>query len=216
MRFNLSEEFYSLTVQYNQIVWPLIIVLYISAAIILNIIIKKPGKYDKIIALVLAIESLWLGVVYWLIVSFLQDPLTSTIIGILWILISMMFVFHGIYKQSLSFAYTKDSYSLIGLICILYALIGYPIIQLLYGQMYPEMLLFGGTPCPFTIFTFGLLLWTDKKVPIIIPLLLLIYAIPVGIFAVLLYQVWVDMALIPVGIIGFILIYKRNSKILSE
>jgi hypothetical protein len=212
----MSEDVYQLTAQYNQVIWPLIIIFNILAILMILIVILKPGKYNKDISLVLAFESLWLGVVYWLIFSYPQDPVTSTIIGVLWILITAAFLFIGVYKDSLSFNFTKDFYSIIGLITILYALVGYPIIQMIEGHFYPAMLLLGAAPCPFTIFTFGFLLWTDKKVPIIIPLLLLIYAIPVGIFAVLLYQIWVDLALIPVGIIGFILIYHKNTRLYSE
>lgn len=216
MSNNPSQEVYNITAQYNQAIWPIIILVSVLAIVIIILAIIKPGKYNKIIALILALESFWLGIVYWLIVSFQQDPAGSSIIGVLWIIIGVVFLYIGVYKEGLSFKFTGDSSSIIGAIFMVYALVGYPILQMMYGQFYPAMLLFGGAPCPFTIFTFGLILWTDKKVPIIIPLLLLIYAIPVGFLATFLYQIWVDLALIPVSIIGLILIYYRNSKKFSD
>lgn len=216
MSNSASQETYRITAEYNQAIWPIIIIVSVLAIIMILLAIRKPGKYDKIFALILALESFWLGIVYWLIVSFPQDPVTAIIIGVLWILIGLAFLYLGVFKKDLSLTYTGDSASIIGAIFILYALVGYPILQMLYGQFYPAMLLFGGAPCPFTIFTFGLLLWTDKKVPMIIPLLLLIYAIPVGIVATLVYQIWVDIALIPVSIIGIYLIYTKNSKLMSN
>jgi hypothetical protein len=216
MSNNPSQEVYNITAQYNQAIWPIIILVSVLAIVIIILAIIKPGKYNKIIALILALESFWLGIVYWLIVSFQQDPAASSIIGVLWIIIGVVFLYIGVYKEGLSFKFTGDSSSIIGAIFMVYALVGYPILQMMYGQFYPAMLLFGGAPCPFTIFTFGLILWTDKKVPIILPLLLLIYAIPVGFLATFLYQIWVDLALIPVSIIGLILIYYRNSKKFSD
>jgi len=44
---------------------------------------------------------------------------------------------------------------------IVYALIAYPLIGLAAGERYPAMPLFGVTPCPLLIFTFGLMLWAS-------------------------------------------------------
>lgn len=216
MSNSASQETYRITAQYNQAIWPVIILVSVLAIIIILLAIRKPGKYDKIIAFILTLESFWLGIVYWLIISFPQDPVSATFIGVLWILIGIGFLYFGVVKEALSFKYTGDSSSIIGAIFILYALVGYPLLQMMYGQYYPAMLLFGSAPCPFTIFTFGLLLWTDKKVPIVVPLLLFIYAILVGMVATFVYQIWVDIALIPVSIIGFYLIYTKNSTLSSD
>ena len=45
---------------------------------------------------------------------------------------------------------------------ILYALVLYPLIGLAVGERYPAMPLFGVTPCPLLIFTFGLMLWASR------------------------------------------------------
>ena len=42
---------------------------------------------------------------------------------------------------------------------VAYAMIAYPIIGLAVGESYLAMPLFGVTPCPLLIFTFGLMLW---------------------------------------------------------
>ncbi len=50
----------------------------------------------------------------------------------------------------------------------------YPLIGVASGHRYPAMPMFGVAPCPTTIFTFGLLLWTIDRVPkylLLIPLL---------------------------------------------
>jgi hypothetical protein len=56
---------------------------------------------------------------------------------------------------------------------ILYALVVYPILGALSTHAYPSAPTFG-LPCPTTIFTFGILLWTDPTPPrhlLVIPVL---------------------------------------------
>ena len=95
---------------------------------------------------------------------------------------------------------------------ILYALLMYPIIDIIIGHYYPAIPFFGVVPCPTTIFIFGLLLMTDRKVPKIIAIIPLCFSIIVGFTMVLSFQVWADIGMITSGILGSILIYYRNSK----
>ena len=60
----------------------------------------------------------------------------------------------------------------LGLAFAAYAAILYPLIGMMTGHRYPAMPMFGVTPCPVTIFTFGMLLAT---VP---PISLWLLAIP--------------------------------------
>jgi hypothetical protein len=56
---------------------------------------------------------------------------------------------------------------------IAYALIVYPLIGMSLGHAYPYLPTFG-VPCPTSIFTFGVLLWTTGRVPrhvLVIPVL---------------------------------------------
>ena len=49
----------------------------------------------------------------------------------------------------------------------------YPLIGLWTGEAYPASPMFGVTPCPVTIFTFGVLLMTSARVPwgvLVVPL----------------------------------------------
>jgi len=44
-------------------------------------------------------------------------------------------------------------------------MVGYPAIEHLLGRGYPRLVAFGLMPCPTTVFTWGMLLWTDRRVP---------------------------------------------------
>ncbi len=69
---------------------------------------------------------------------------------------------------------------------------------------------FGLTPCPLVVFTFGLLLLTNTKVPkslFVIPFLWSVSGfIPVYI------GIWEDGGLIIAGILGTIMIIRRDKK----
>jgi Family of unknown function (DUF6064) len=80
------------------------------------------------------------------------------------------------------------------------------------GQTFPGSPTFG-TPCPTTIFTFGLLLWADKKVPLSLLIIPVLWSI-VGTLAALNFGIKEDFGLLVAGTIGttFIIWYNLTSK----
>lgn len=48
---------------------------------------------------------------------------------------------------------------------VVYAAVVYPLVGMWSGHRYPELPMFGITPCPVTIFTFGLMLLAASPVP---------------------------------------------------
>jgi hypothetical protein len=50
---------------------------------------------------------------------------------------------------------------------VVFALVLYPVIGYTFGHIYPSSPTFG-LPCPTTIFTFGIFLWSDKRLPVAI------------------------------------------------
>ncbi|MBE0675670.1 MAG: hypothetical protein IH591_13495, partial [Bacteroidales bacterium] len=102
-----------------------------------------------------------------------------------------------------------DLFGLIGAILVIYALIGYPLIANFTGRGYPHLLLTGMMPCPTAIFTMGLLLWTEKPIPKIVPVIPVIYALT-GFVPVKLGVVE-DIGLIVAGIVtGLLLAYRER------
>jgi hypothetical protein len=93
-----------------------------------------------------------------------------------------------------------------------YALLAYPAIGLWLGHAYPALPLFGVTPCPVTIFTFGCLLFSNTPVPwsvFAIPVLwsliggsaaFLLFTIPIRVFASLVN--WAATAMIANWFLG--------------
>jgi hypothetical protein len=89
--------------------------------------------------------------------------------------------------------------TILGALMVLYALIGYPLLGTAAGHGWPRAPMFGITPCPTAIFTFGMLLWTDRRVPRYLPPIPVLWAV-VGFFAALQLTIYEDFGL-PVAMV---------------
>ena len=203
------EQFFDVFGVYNQAVWPMQIVLYLLALIAIFFAFIKFKNSDKIISAVLAFFWLWIGIVYHLI-YFTAINKAAYLFGILFIGQGLLFFYVGDMKSKLSFKFHADFYSVFGGIFILYALIIYPIIGYQLGHIYPRTPTFG-LPCPTTIFTWGLLLWTDKIVPKYVIIIPLVWSI-IGFGAAWGLSIYQDYGLLIAGILGTFLVIIRDKK----
>jgi hypothetical protein len=156
-----------------------------------------------------------MGIVYHIIFFSKINP-AAYFFGAFFILQGIMFAGCGLIRKKISFGYTKSFNNYIGIIFFLYALIVYPILGHNLGHAYPYSPTFG-LPCPTTIFTFGILLFANKKMPwhlLIIPLLWSI----IGFTAALTLTINEDIGLLAAGVLGFILlmVYNRKFKSVEE
>ena len=113
-------------------------------------------------------------------------------------------------KKLVGFSLTQDRYTLIGLVFIVYALVIYPIIGTVAGHGYPRLPTFG-LPCPTTIFTFGFFLMADKKFPLPLLVIPLLWSM-IGFFAALSLGITEDDMLLVAGVVGTALIIMKNRK----
>jgi hypothetical protein len=208
--FGVPEVFFENFSAYNQAIWPMQIVTYVLGIVTVILTIKKINYSDKIISAILAFLWLWAGVV-WCLVFFGQYRFIYYIAGVMLIAQSaVLFLYgYGMLKPPLSFKFRSDSYSVIGILVILYALVIYPIIAQLTGLGYPKAPVFGVAPCPVCIFTFGFLLLADKKVPVSILIIPLMWSL-LGIVAGAWFGIFADFGMAAIGIASFVLILHRN------
>jgi hypothetical protein len=207
------DQFMDVFRSYNLSVWPTQIFLNIMALAAIFFAIKKYRFSDRINTGILAFLWLWIGVVYHLI-HFTSINNAAYIFGILFIFQSFIFIYAGIVKEFLSFNYQSNIYGITGAVFILYALILYPVLGHILGHIYPKLPTFG-LPCPTTIFTFGLLLWTDKKIPKYVLIIPFLWSI-VGFSAAVNLKIYEDFGLILTGIFGTILIIVRDKNLLHK
>ncbi|MGV7219023.1 DUF6064 family protein [Bradyrhizobium sp. UFLA05-112] len=71
----------------------------------------------------------------------------------------------GVVHHRIIFGFRPRPAGWIGTSFVIYAALLYPLIGVLAGHSHSELPAFGGTPCPVTIFTFGMLLLTREAVP---------------------------------------------------
>jgi hypothetical protein len=126
--------------------------------------------------------------------------------GVLMIIQGAVF-FAGALRPRFSFRFEPGVYSIIGILFIAYAMIGYPVVGHFMGHDYPRTLPFGLVPWPTTVFTFML---SDRKAPryfLVIPILFTVRAVvPVS------RGVREDVGLIVAGVVGTALMLIRDSK----
>lgn len=203
------DQFLEVFRDYNLAVFPMQVVFYLVAALAIFFSLKKNSWSDRFIAALLSFLWLWMGVVYHLI-YFTAINKAAYAFGTLYLGQATIFLFFGVYRRTLSFKFGRDIYGITGGLLILYALAIYPVIGYLLGHAYPESPTFG-LPCPTTIFTFGLLLWTDRKFPrgiLVIPFLWSI----VGFMAAFSLGIREDIGLMVSGVVATGLLLMRNRK----
>jgi hypothetical protein len=160
------EQFLQIFKDYNESIFPLQIFFYLMAVAILFVAIKRIEGAGKIINSVLAFFWAWMGIVYHLM-FFTTINKAAYVFGGFFILEAVLFFYLGVIKRKLTYRFKPDKSGVIGSTLIIFALIIYPLLGYLFGHVYPVAPTFG-VPCPTTIFTFGILLWSDNKIPKII------------------------------------------------
>jgi hypothetical protein len=208
------EQFLSVFAKYNHAIYPMQIVAYILGIVVVALALFKTQGSSRIVSAILAFFWLWMGIVYH-IMYFSPINKAAYVFGIVYIIQGLLFIWLGVVKDRLDFHFEPNVFSIIGGILVVYAIIIYPLLGNIMGHGYPKSPGFGIAPCPTTIFTFGMLLWTAKKVPIIILIIPFLWSL-VGFSAAVSLGMREDFGLIAAGILGIILIPIQNKKLPSQ
>jgi hypothetical protein len=203
------EQFLGVFQNYNLSVWPAQVILVLLGLTAIYFAVDRRKASNRIIAGVLCFLWLWMGVVYHFFFFRVINP-AATVFAALFVVQGIVFAFSGLFRNSLSFGMRGDGYGLTGGAFLLYALVIYPILGYLQGHGYPQSPTFG-LPCPTTIFTFALLLWTDKRVPIYVLVVPFLWSL-LGSSAAASLGILEDIGLLVAGVGGTILIVVRNRK----
>jgi hypothetical protein len=204
-----KDQFLNLFRDYNQSVFPVQIIFYILALYGIYLLFKNHKNKNIYISSLLAFLWFWIGIVYH-IIFFSTINKAAYFFGILFIIQGLLFAIYGIFKGNITFESRNSIYNYIGVIFILYALIIYPILGHLLGHQYPNSPTFG-LPCPTTIFTFGLLLFVNKRISVFILIIPLLWSV-IGFGAALNLSIYEDYGLLIAGVIGIILLLIQNKK----
>lgn len=199
--------------RYNLAIWPMQVIAYLLGIAAVFLAVKRTRYSSRVIAAILALYWLWTGIVFCLI-YWGQSWGLAYAFGALCTVQGALFLAAAVFKPELSFGLQPDVYSIAGILFVAYAMVGYPIVGYLLGHGYPKWLPFGLVPCPTTVFTFGLLLWTDRRLPRYLLLIPLLWAI--GGFLPVSIGILEDIGLIIAGLLGTGMILYRDRKAMAR
>ena len=156
------EQFLAVFANYNAAIWPVQFLAYLLGAIALALSFRRGARSDRTIAAILAVMWAVTGIGYHL-TSFAAINKAAYGFGALFLIEAAALAYAGVYRNHLNFGFRADPAGRVGVFFVVYAAVLYPLVGIATGHHYPELPMFGVTPCPVTIFTLGMLLLTVKS-----------------------------------------------------
>jgi len=189
---------------YNQRIWPLQLLGYVLGLVTLVPLFRTSKAWDRAVTGVLAFLWLWLGLVFWrraaADMAMLYGP------TVLFAVQGALFLY-VLARDGIAYGSAGRVRTAAGLAFAAYALVGYPLVGLLVGHVYPHTVLSPLFPCPATILTFGVLYYA-RRVPR--------YLLVIPTFSALSGVLWVylgmveDAGLVIAGVVGVIVLTARE------
>jgi hypothetical protein len=204
------DQFMDVFARYNLAIWPGQVIAYLFGAAVVFLAIRRVKHSDQLICVILSCFWVWNGVAYHLS-FFSKINRMAFVFAVFFIFQGILFLWKGVIRPTLAFGFRKDLNSALGLLMILYAMIIYPLIGHLLGHSFPHSPVYGVAPCPTTIFTFGLLLFSARRVPVTLLLIPFFWAVA-GTFAATSLGVWEDLGLTVSGIFSVLITLQGGKK----
>lgn len=206
-------QFVAVFVGYNESIWPVQIVAYSLGFFAITLLFRPGAATDRLVSAILALFWVWTGIVYhWLFFSEINTA--AYLFGALFLAQGVCLAIVGVLQGLLRFGFRRSMRQWIGIAFLSYAAVAYPMIGILSGHAYVELPMFGVTPCPVTIFTFGMLLLATKPIPRLVLAVPFVWSLIGGSAAVLL-SVPQDWLLLVSGLISIPLIVLSEREALS-
>lgn len=191
------DQFFAVFAAYNDAVAPaqiLLIALGIGAAALA----LRPSRWsDRAIGLVLAGLWLWMGVEYHWRFFRPVNP-AAALFGAAFVVEAVLLAWAAVRPPRLAFRAPRSLRGGLALALLVYAFAVYPAIGWALGHRYPAAPTFG-VPCPTTIATLALLLWTVNRPPVAVMLIPWAWAL-IGSTATFRLGMWEDLGL-PVALV---------------
>ncbi|HET8744624.1 MAG TPA: DUF6064 family protein [Ramlibacter sp.] len=200
------EQFVDVFATYNTRIWPAQVLAYLVA---LAILFGLKRRSANLVCAGLALMWLWTGVAYhWM--HFASINKAAWLFGALFVLEGALLLLIGATGR-IRFGTGAGPLGVVGWGFIAYATVAYPLLGLWTGHGYPRMPTFGVTPCPVTIFTFGVLLLARPVVPKSVLVVPLLWSL-VGGSAAFLLQVPQDWVLLFSGAAALPMLLRKDSR----
>ncbi len=202
------EVFFAQFEDYNLAIWPAQIIAYALGLLALALAFRPTDSSGRIIGAILASLWLWNGVVYhWL--TFATINFAAPLFAALFLVEALLLAWRLVIRGGVAFSFRNDGAGRAGAALMVLAIVIYPLFGALAGHGWPQAAMFGVAPGPTVIFTLGMLLLAEKRVPyglIVIPLLWSL----IGASAVWLLDAPEDVTLLLAGALALVLIARKN------
>jgi hypothetical protein len=202
------EQFLDIFVSYNDAIWPLQIAAYFLGISAVAMVLRPAPASDRAILAILAAMWLWTGLAYH--ASFFATINTAAYVFAVLFIAQAAYLAFAAWKPPVRFEFDGGLAAWMGLALVVYAAVLYPLIGLWLGHAVRELPMFGVTPCPVTIFTFGLFLLTTSRLPRGLIAIPFVWSL-IGGSAAILLNVPQDWLLLASGFISIPLIVMRDA-----
>jgi hypothetical protein len=170
-----TDQFFALFAAYNEAVAPVQVLLLTLGIGALALALRPMRWSDRIVGAVLAGLWLWMGIVYqWHFFRTINPAATA--FAALFVAEAGLLAWYAVARSRIAFRAPRTVRGGLGLALLLYAFALYPAIGWAVGHRYPAAPTFG-LPCPTTIATLGLLLWTAERPPLAVMVIPWIWAV---------------------------------------
>lgn len=190
-----EEQFFAVFSDYNEAIGWVPVVAYALGLLAVALAVRGTLRGTRVISAILTLFWGWMGAVYHLEFFIEINPL-AVAFGVAFLLQSAIFLHASIRSQPIPrFTARADMRGGLGVVLMLYAMVVYPIVGIILGRSYPAVPLFGVAPCPTTIFTLGLFLWSRGPLSARLWMIPVVWAL-VGTTAAWTLGVWEDLGLL--------------------
>lgn len=204
------DQFLAVFGSYNSAVFPVQVIAYLLGLGMIALLLRPGPNTSRLVSAGLALMWLWTGIAYQ-VIFFATINRIAVVFGIAFALQAGLLLYFGVVRNEFNFALPTTPLGWLGATLVAYSAIFYPLIGLWVGHAYPEMPMFGITPCPVVIFTFGLLLTTTSRVPAWVLVVPFLWSL-IGGSAALLLAVPQDWVLVASGVVAVPLIMLRDRR----
>src|SRR5262245_13424406 len=206
-----ADVYLSLFEAYNSAIWPLQAVAYGLGVLALLLTLRPLATGGRIAFAVLSAFWLWNGIVYHPM-HFFQINFAALGFALLFAVQGLLFAGFAISSAG-GFRFQPNIMGWSGLLFCLFALLAYPLLGWIAGHGWPRAAAFGVAPAPTVIFTFGMLMMLERRVPLFLAVIPLLWSLAAGSAAVFRLHMPEDWSLLLAGIVGFsLLIWKRRQQ----
>ena len=207
LNFSLP-DFLQILEKYNESIYPLQLLAFVLGVAAVALLARMRSRHYRQGIFILALFWIWTGFVFCLVYWVPQYP-SAYAFAALMIIQGALFVVSALDVKPDSRTVPKN-HLIIGLLLVLYGIVGYNLLGLCFGRIYPRIFAFGLVPCPTIVFTIGCFFLSPRRVPRYLLIIPFILALGTGI--AVWNGVYEDVVVILSGILLMALLWKKPSK----